>query len=267
MSCTGALPTMERMTHRIERDERAVIEKAADLLAALDGERAGVGVSELARRAKLTKSTAFRVLGALERAGMVERVGTAYRVGNVVRRLRRDALAPRLDFVRNALVPYTADLFALTGQTVHVAVLDGSEVVYLTKIFGHRQAPSRPCPGNRFAAHGVAIGKALLAYDRDAESTLRTTRLRAFTPRTATDPTTLLDQMAGIRSAGIAFDADEARTGVSAVAVPLRGPDGAVVAALSITHASADPAAARYAEHVRNAGAAAAPALRRALAQ
>ncbi|WP_433292969.1 IclR family transcriptional regulator [Pseudonocardia sp. CA-142604] len=255
------------MTRPIERDERAVIDKAADLLVALDGERAGLGVSELARRTKLSKSTTFRVLGALERSGMVERVGTAYRVGNVVRQLGRDAPAPQPDLVRNALVPYTADLFALTGQTVHVAALDGPEVVYLTKIFGHRQAPTRPCPGNRFAAHGVAIGKALLAYDREAESTLRATPLRAFTPRTATDPAMLLDQLARVRAGGIAFDADEARTGVSAVAVPLRGPDGAVVAALSITHASADPAAARYAEHVRNAGAAAAPALRRALAQ
>ncbi|GAA1303462.1 IclR family transcriptional regulator domain-containing protein [Pseudonocardia xinjiangensis] len=181
----------------VERDERAVIDKAADLLAALAGERAGVGVSELARRAGLSKFTTFRVLGALERTGMVDRVG----------------------------------------------------------------------PGDRFAAHGVAIGKALLAHDRDAGSTLRAMPLRAFTSRTVTDPATLLTELTGVRSAGIAFDTDEARTGVSAVAVPLRGPNGAGVAALSITYASADPAAARYAEHVRNAGAAAAPALRRALAQ
>ncbi len=251
----------------VERDERAVIDKAADLLAALAGEPAGVGVSELARRARLSKSTTFRVLGALERTGMVDRVGTSYRVGNVLRRLGRDAVLPRPELVRDALVPYVADLFALTGQTVHVAVLDGPEVVYLTKVFGHRQAPTRPCPGDRFAAHGVAIGKALLAHDRDAGSTLRATPLRAFTSRTVTDPATLLTELAGVRSAGIAFDTDEARTGVSAVAVPLRGPNGAGAAALSITYASADPAASRYAEHVRNAGAAAAPALRRALAQ
>ena len=213
------------------------------------------------------RQAALDLIDALERTGMVDRVGTGYRVGSVLRRLGRDAPVPRPELVRDALVPYVADLFVLTGQTVHVAVLDGPEVVYLTKVFGHRQAPIRPCPGDRFAAHGVAIGKALLAHDRDAGSTLRAAPLRAFTPRTATDPETLLAQLAEVRSTGIAFDADEARTGVSAVAVPLRGPGGAVVAALSITHASSDPAATRYAEHVRNAGAAAVPALRRALAQ
>ncbi|MFG1706718.1 IclR family transcriptional regulator [Nonomuraea sp. M3C6] len=255
------------MARPAERDERAVIDKAADLLAALDGEQAGVGVSELARRARLSKSTAFRVLGALERAGMVDRVGTGYRIGKMLRRLGRDSVGPRPEFVRDALVPYVADLFALTGQTVHVAMLDGPEVVYLTKVFGHRQAPIRPCPGDRFAAHGVAIGKALLAFDGDAANILHTATLRAFTPRTATDPAALLAELARVRSGGIAFDADEARVGVSAVAVPLRGPGGDVVAALSITYASSDPSAVRYAEHVRSAGAAAAPALRRALAQ
>ncbi|MBW0107440.1 IclR family transcriptional regulator [Pseudonocardia sp. KRD-182] len=244
-----------------------MIDKAADVLAALAGEQVGVGVSELARRAGLSKSTTFRVLGALERTGMVDRVGSGYRVGALLRRLGRDAPAHRRELVRDALVPHVADLFALTGQTVHVAVLDGPEVVYLTKIFGHRQAPVRPCPGDRFAAHAVAVGQVLLAFDRGVESTVRAAPLPAFTPRTTTDPVTLLDRLSGIRSAGIGFDADEARIGVSAVAVPLRGPDGAVVAALSITHASADPAAGRYAEHVRNAGSAAARSLRRALVQ
>jgi len=255
------------VTGRGPADERAVIDKAADVLAALEGERTGVGVSELARRAELSKSTAFRVLRALERTGMVERVGTGYRVGALLRRLARDVPTPRRELVRDALVPHVADLFALTGQTVHVAVLDGPEVVYLTKVFGHRQAPVRPCPDDRFAAHAVAVGQVLLAFDRDAEDTLRAAPLRAFTPRTTTDPATLLGRLAGIRAAGIAVDADEARLGVSAVAVPVRGPDGAVVAALSITHASADPSASRYAEHVRHAGSAAARSLRRSLAQ
>ncbi|TQR84922.1 IclR family transcriptional regulator [Mycobacterium hodleri] len=249
------------------RDERAVIAKAVDLLESLAGQRAGLGVSELARRAGISKSTAFRVLGSLERDGLVDRIGTGYQIGGVVRRLARNAVLPNPEIVRDALVPFVADLFVLTGQTVHVAVLDGAQVVYLTKLFGHRQAPTRPCPDDRFPAHGVAIGKALLAYDHASSNDLEAVPLKAFTNCTTTDPAALRAQFMEIRSAGIAFDADEARIGVSAVAVPLRGPDGAVVAALSITHASTDPAAPRYAEHVRNAGAAAAPALRRALTQ
>lgn len=244
-----------------------MIAKAVDLLESLAGERSGLGVSELARRAGINKSTAFRVLGSLERDGLVDRIGTGYRIGGVVRRLARNAVLPNPEIVRDALVPFVADLFVLTGQTVHVAVLDGAEVVYLTKLFGHRQAPTRPCPDDRFPAHGVAIGKALLAYEQVSSIGVEAAPLTAFTARTTTEPAALHAQLKGIRSAGIAFDADEARVGVSAVAVPLRGPDGAVVAALSITHASTDPAGPRYAEHVRNAGAAAAPALRRALAQ
>ena len=244
-----------------------MIAKAVDLLEALAGQRSALGVSELARRAGISKSTAFRVLGSLERDGLVDRVGTGYQIGGQVRRLARNAVLPNPEIVRDALVPFVADLFVLTGQTVHVAVLDGAEVVYLTKLFGHRQAPVRPCPDDRFPAHGVAIGKALLAYDHASSVSVAAAPLKAFTSRTTTDPGALRAQFEEIRSAGIAFDADEARIGVGAVAVPLRGADGAVVAALSITHSSTDPAAPRYAEHVRNAGAAAVPALRRALTQ
>lgn len=254
-------------TQSPRRDERALIAKAADLLAALAGQRSGLGISELARRTGMSKSTTFRVLGSLERSGLVDRRDTGYTIGSAVLRLDRAVVMPRAEIVRDALVPYVADLFVLTGQTVHVAVLDGADVVYLTKLFGHRQAPARPCPGDRFPAHGVAIGKALLAYNDASAASLNALPLRAFTPRTTTEPAALAAQLSGIRSAGIAFDAGEARIGVSSVAVPLRGPDGAVVAALSITHASSDPAAFRYAEHVRNAGAAAAPTLRRALSQ
>ena len=108
------------------RDDRTAVDKAMSLLNAFGNDSmVGVGVSELARRADLSKSTAFRLLGMLQRNGAVERAGNAYRLGKMIQDLgttQESALHGRM---RDALTPYLADLYELTKQTVHLAVLQG----------------------------------------------------------------------------------------------------------------------------------------------
>lgn len=217
------------------RDDRATVDKAASLLSAF-GEQAatGVGVSELARRTRLSKTTAFRVLAALERNNLVERVGTAYRFGTALHELGAGVHTAENDRIRDTLLPYLTDLYEATRHTVHLAVLQGTDVVYLAKLYGHRSVPAPSRIGGRLPAHGTAVGKVLLAYHPAAAAQAVSSPLRALTSHTITDPSWLTDELAGIRERGVSFDAQESRAGLSCVAVPVFDARGHAVAAMSI---------------------------------
>ncbi|MER7045045.1 IclR family transcriptional regulator [Streptomyces jumonjinensis] len=217
------------------RDDRAAVDKAISLLVAL-GDRAGggMGVSELARRARLSKSTAFRVLGLLERNGVVERVGTDYRLGERLHHLGRSVYAPESEGVRDRLLPFLADLYEASRETVHLAVLDGSHVIYLAKLYGHRPAPVPSRIGGRLPAHATAVGKVLLAYDSDAAEQALSRPLERYTAHTIADPGDLAAELNRIRRTGVAFDHAEYQPGLACVAAPVLGRGGRAVAALSV---------------------------------
>lgn len=217
------------------RDDRAAVDKAISLLIAL-GERTspGAGVSELARRAQLSKSTAHRVLGMLERNGVVERIGTDYRLGERLHHLGRAVYAPGSDAVRDLLLPYLADLYEATRETVHLSVLHDTHVVYLAKLYGHRSAPVPSRIGGRLPAHATAVGKVLLAYDSRAAEQVATGPLARFTPRTISAPDELAAELDRIRGTGVAFDDEEYQPGLVCVAAPVLDRGGLPVAALSI---------------------------------
>src|SRR5882757_9167545 len=201
------------------RDDRAAVDKAISLLIAF-GDRAssGVGVSELARRAQLSKSTAYRVLGMLERNGVVERVGTDYRLGERLHDLGRAVYAPGHEGVRDLLLPYLTDLYELTRHTAHLAVLHGTDVVYLAKLYGHRPAPVPSRIGGRLPAHATAVGKVLLAYDATAALQVTSAPLQRFTEHTITDPEELAAELARIRRVGVGYDNQESQLGLNCVA-------------------------------------------------
>jgi DNA-binding IclR family transcriptional regulator len=217
------------------RDDRAAVEKAISLLVAFgDQASTGVGVSELARRARLSKSTAFRVLGMLERNGVVERTGTGYRLGERLHALSQAVYAPRYERIRDLLLPFLTDLYELTRQTVHLATLHGTDVIYLAKLYGHRAVPAPSRIGGKLPAHCTAVGKVQLAYDAETATQALAAPLRRFTPHTIVDPVELTAELDRIRREGIAFDNQESQLGLSCVAAPILGPGGRAVAALSV---------------------------------
>jgi DNA-binding IclR family transcriptional regulator len=130
---------------RAAHDDRAAVEKAMTLLTCFGGQAgSGIGVSELARRAQLSKSTAYRLLVVLERNGVVEKVERKYRLGQRLHELGRDAYVAEHDWLRDSLTPYLVDLYESTHETVHLGALHGTDVVYLSKLYGHRQVRSPP---------------------------------------------------------------------------------------------------------------------------
>ncbi|ADP82094.1 IclR family transcriptional regulator [Pseudofrankia inefficax] len=222
-----------------EAAERTAVDKALSLLAALGGESpAGLGVTELGRRTGLTKSTAFRLLGVLLRNGVIERVGSNYRLSPALGELGGHADDPRHEWLCTVLTPFLADLYELTHETVHLAVLDGLDVLYINKLYGHRPVRSPSRIGGRVPAHCTAVGKSLLAYDAQAIDAVAARSLAGLTAHTITDRNLLERHLCEVQRDGIAFDHEEALLGLTCVAAPVFGPAGRPVAAVSVAGAT-----------------------------
>jgi DNA-binding IclR family transcriptional regulator len=130
------------------------------------------------------------------------------------------------------------DLYESTRETVHLAALHGTDVIYLSKLYVHRQVRSPSRIGARVPAYCTAVGKALLAYDPAALDRILEGRLRPLTPATIVDPLLLAEEIARVREEGVAYDDEEAAAGLSCVAVPIVGYGGRAVAALSVSTAT-----------------------------
>jgi DNA-binding IclR family transcriptional regulator len=217
------------------RDDRAAVDKAISVLRAF-GDEAGVGlgVSELARRAGLSKSTTFRLLGMLERNGVVDRAHTAYRLGPVIRELGAQLSAPDDDRIQNLLTPYLADLYVATTLTVQLAVLRGTEIVFLNKLEGrHRVRPAGRI-GERVAAPATTVGRLMLAYDEDALQRTLASR-GGWPPRSIAREDRLRADLQRTRRDGIAIDTGDLVPGLTCIAAPVFGQDGRAIAALAVS--------------------------------
>ncbi|MGW9132433.1 IclR family transcriptional regulator [Streptomyces sp. NPDC055681] len=219
------------------QDQQTAVDKALTLLMSLAEEDREVGVSELARRTQLTKSTAFRLLGILQRNDVVERVGSSYRLGSQLFDIGRRVYGPTPLMLQERLLPFLTELYVLTQETVHLAVLHRTDVMYVNKLHGHRRARTSTRIGSRMPASCTAVGKALLAFDHDAAELAIAQGLPAPTEHSLTDPEDFRTELARIRREGIAYDRQEILLGVTCVAVPVMGAAGRPVAAISVSGA------------------------------
>jgi IclR family acetate operon transcriptional repressor len=131
-------------------------------------------------------------------------------------------------------MPYLNDLHEATRETIHLAILDGTDVVYLEKLArpGGPNLPSRV--GGRMRPHCTGLGKALLAHSPDSVLTrVVHDGLERLTPYTIVAPGLLQKQLSSIQSSGIAYDREESTVGVTCVACPVLDNAGLPVAAIS----------------------------------
>lgn len=128
------------------------------------------------------------------------------------------------------------DLRTATGASVHLAILDGTEVVYLQVLAAKQAPPMNSRRGGRLPAHVTGVGKAMLAFaDPDLVQRVLATGLPRLTPRSITTPGHLRRELAAIQASGIAYDREESNLGVLCAAAPVFGPDGDVKAAMSVS--------------------------------
>jgi DNA-binding IclR family transcriptional regulator len=219
-------------------------------------------VSELARRADLPKSTAFRLLACLEEAGYVDRMGTAYCLGRRLFELGNQIAYCQPSGLRDIALPYLCELYERAHHIVHLAVLDGVDVLYLEKLFGHDPTKAPSHVGRRVPAACCALGKAMLAFGPpQSVRDVIEKGLQRRTPYTIAYPKLFLDELARVRKDGVAYDREEVALGLTCVAAPvLRGERAVAAVSVSGPTGRFDPAT--MVNPVRKAAAAIADQLR-----
>jgi DNA-binding IclR family transcriptional regulator len=211
------------------------VRRAVSLLKAFSPERPERGLAELSRAVRLNKTTAYRLLSALESEGLVERAadGEAYRLGPEL--LAMGSRAHGAGELRAAARPELLDLARETRETATLEVRVGREVLILDEALGSYVIGSAPSVGTRWPAHATSTGKVLLAHLRDAElEEWLAGPLPAPTPRTLAEPAALRRELARVRERGSALSSEELELGFVAVGAPVRSSAGEVVAALSV---------------------------------
>jgi IclR family KDG regulon transcriptional repressor len=212
------------------------VQNAARLLKEFGTAEGSLGVTELARRLGLGKSTVHRLLATLTAERILEHdpaTGT-YRLGLMmwelgarvsVHRVLHDAATTVIEELRNA-----------TKETVQVAVLDGREVVYVERLESPHTLRIFGRIGHRNWAHCTSTGKVLLAFqpERRRQALLEGWRPERRTDATICDLAQLKAELEGVRAQGWAENIGESEHGVASVAAPIRNARGEVIAAVSV---------------------------------
>lgn len=247
-----------------ERDTgTGVVDRLSEIFGAFDESHQRLTLAELTRRSGLPKSTVHRLVGDLRRLELLEHVDGHLQLG--IRLFELGELVPRRRTLVDAALPYMTDLRAATGHTVHLAVLDEREVVYLHVLPGTTatRLPSRT--GGRLPAHATGVGKAMLAFSPGAAvQAVLDGPLEKLSPYTITRPAFLARELRTIRGEGLAYDREESTIGVSCVAAPVLDADGFALAGLSVSGTTVGVDAKRLGPAVRTAALALGRAVSRA---
>ena len=194
------------------------------------------GVGEVAGELAVHKSTASRLLGALESRALVEQVGERgrYRLGFGLLRLA-GAIPSQLDLTGQGASVCT-ELAREVGETVNLAVLQGRHVVNIHQVHGQSAITVNNWVGRPTPLHATSSGKVLLAHlGSAARADLLGTDLERYTDATVTDLDELERQLDDATLAGYAVTVEEFEVGLNAVASPVRSFGGAVVGAVSVS--------------------------------
>jgi IclR family transcriptional regulator, KDG regulon repressor len=198
----------------------------------------GLSLSEICTLLDLPKSSGHALLMTLAKRGYLRdgRRERSYRLGPALFEIG-SAYISGTDLVADGQA-VVSEVARRCDETVHLAVLDGADVLYVVKEEGTRTIRMVSAVGKRFPAHGTGVGKTMLAFLGDevlAERFPDHLPLAALTPQTITDPRALRAELAAIRARGYGFDHEESTPGLCCVAAPVYGATGDVIAGMSIS--------------------------------
>jgi DNA-binding IclR family transcriptional regulator len=208
------------------------IERAFSVLRSLTAGPAGV--TDIAERVHLPKSTVSRLLSTLEELGAVEQVsaGGDYRIGLGMLELAA-AARPGRSLVSVAR-PQLAELNRFTGEAAGVSIPDGTDMLYLDQLTPDSELQVRDWTGHRIPMHAVPSGHVVLANDRDLLDRVVATSPHRFTPHTVVKAAPLRERMNMVRAEGYAWAFEEFADGMNSVAAAVRNDSGRVIAALHV---------------------------------
>jgi len=228
----GVIVTCEVKT--LSESIRAV-DRALDVLLCFTRQVPELYMTQIAEQIGVHKSTVHRLLGTLEKKRFVERdpVTGAYRLG--VRLLQMAYLTLEQNDLRRTAAPFLRRLWEQHKETIHLAVLDDVDVVFLDVIESQQRVKLAAAIGQRLPAFATASGKAILARmpDESVRHILKRGMPR-YTQRTPDSPKAFFEDLGRVREWGFALDEQELEEGISAVAAPILDPTGQPIAAVAI---------------------------------
>ena len=221
----------------METNPATAVERALNILEAAAHRREGLTNSEISRKLGIPKSSASYILRTLDRRGYLRRDGETgrYRLGLKILSLGGDVRA-NLDLAQIAL-PFMQALQERIHLTVHLAVLDQGEAVYIEKVEAPGFFKVNTWVGRRMYLHSTSVGKCLVAWlpKPEVESLLHQQGLKKRTPKTITSLAKLVAELEFVRAQGHAVDDEENSLGARCVAVPISGANGVAIAALGVS--------------------------------
>ncbi|WP_329549828.1 IclR family transcriptional regulator [Streptomyces sp. NBC_01356] len=242
----------------------SVLGKVRPILEAFSVDDDSLSLADLVRRTGVAKATVHRLCQELVVWGLLERADCNYRLG--LRLFEIGQRVHRQRILREVAQPYMEDLLLATHETIHFAIHDGLDVVYLEKILAHRGLSEESRVAGRLPLYCTATGKAILAFSPPTLfGEVVRNGLKPFTRHTITSPGRLRGQVERIREQGIATEAEEVRLGYMSMAVPVFGRQDALAGALSITAPTYRMDAVAHTGALRTAGLGISRSLRSAL--
>jgi IclR family transcriptional regulator, pca regulon regulatory protein len=216
------------------------LERGLAILSSFHSDRPLIGVSELSRGLELSRSTVHRYVATLAKLGYLQQDidSKRYRLGPKVLDLGFSALSS-MDLLEIS-APHLRQLSDETQRTVNLAILDGTDVVYIERCRaarpGQREIDLNLHVGARLPAYCTAMGKAILAFipEERLAAIIEQIDFAPRGPNTLTDPQAFREELDKIRTSGIAVNDEELAYGLRSIAAPIRSHSGEALAALNL---------------------------------
>jgi IclR family KDG regulon transcriptional repressor len=220
---------------RPEPTRLSSVAMAVRLLKSFSEGEAEIGVTSLSRRLGVAKSTVYRLASTLVSEGLLEQNPETekYRLGMSLFGL--GALVRQRMNVATDARPFLFHLREATGETVHLAILEGPEIVFVLNLESNHAIRMRADLGARKPAFCTAEGRAMLAFQpQDVVNDVLGRRLVARTPKTIIDVKQIKAALDDVRARGYATEDEQSELGMRSVAAPIRNSNGRVVAAIGL---------------------------------
>ncbi|MFY4776527.1 IclR family transcriptional regulator [Metabacillus sp. RGM 3146] len=213
------------------------VDRALQILDLFDEYTTELKITEISELMNLHKSTVHSLLKTLQKKGYIRQneENGKYALGMKLFE-RGNYIIQSLD-IRQVAKKYLLDLSLATGQTTHLAIMDGKEGVYMDKMEGSKAVILYSRIGRRISLHCSAVGKALIAFNpsEDIKKLLKDYVYYKQTENTITNEVDFMGELEKVRNEGYSIDDQENEPGVRCVAVPIRNYKNQVIAAISIS--------------------------------
>lgn len=213
------------------------VDRALNILEVVSKSKEPIGVTELSNKMDLNKSTVYRMLNTLQYRGYIAQDNETDKYKTGLKLFELGSLVINDLDLRKTSFSYLEELMELTGETVHLGILDDGEVIYIEKVESSETIRMHSKIGKRVYAHNTSLGKILLAYSdtKVMENILKKKGLPKTTENTIIKQDKFKEHLCQVKKQGYAVDNEERERGIKCIAGPIFDHKGEITAAFSIS--------------------------------